>query len=370
MVHVAMMRETCSAVLQQGESLSIGSVPGVNQAAERISFLDGLKATGIVMVVAVHALSRVALDAHSHEVMMFLVGTVAVPLFFVADGFLFAHKWTGHSRYDYTAYARKNALRLLLPWAAFTSFYAVIRIGLESKALTRDTILLGNDLPGIVKVLYLSDLSHQMYFLLSLFVVRIGIFGVSRMLQRSRWAWLAVCVAYIGLYASGDVKRWFFAGADPLLLACWGLQFFLLGVVLNKWHGMLKPRALWVGAICLVVTAGLWSTAPRSLSFITQLFYLVGSYAVVLAVAERKKWGFSMGHDTMGIYLLHAPYVVWAVAAVLMRVRPSDEVSTMLLLTALTVLFSWLLTRLMAKTAIGRFMLGQDIMKLKRAAIS
>jgi surface polysaccharide O-acyltransferase-like enzyme len=365
-----MVKEIHSAVPQQGESLGIGPVPGVNQAAGRISFLDGLKATGIVMVVAVHALSRVALDAHSHEVMMFLVGTVAVPLFFVADGFLFAHKWTGHSQFDYTAYLRKNALRLLLPWAAFTSLYAVIRIGLESKALTRDTILLGNDLPGIAKVLYLSGLSHHMYFLLSLFVVRLGISGVSRMLQRSRWVWLVVCVAYIGLYVSGDVKRWFFAGADPLLLACWGLQFFLLGVVLQKWHGMLKPRALWVGAICLGVTAGLWGTAPRSLSFLTQLFYLVGSYAMVLAVAERTNWGFSMGNDTMGIYLLHAPYVIWAVAAVLTCVRPPDEVSTMLSLTALTVLLSWLLTRLMGMNMIGRFMLGQDTTQFRRGASS
>ena len=292
-----MMKEVPSAVSRQGESPGIGSMLDVHRVAGRISFLDGLKSVGIVMVVAVHTLSRVALDAHSNEVMTFLVGAVAVPLFFVADGFLFAHKWTGHSQFDFATYLRKNALRLLLPWAAFSGLYAVIRIGLEFKALTRDTILLGNDLPGIVKVLYLSGLSHHMYFLLSLFVVRLGIFGFSGMLQRSRWVWLAVCVAYIGLYVSGDMKQWFFEGADPLLLACWGLQFFLLGVVFQKWDSVLKPRALWVGAICLGVTAGLWGTAPRSFSFLTQLFYLVGSYAMVLAVAERTKWKFSMGND-------------------------------------------------------------------------
>ena len=365
---MAMMKEIHSAVPQQAGSLDIDSAPGVNWAAGRISFLDGLKATGIVMVVAVHALSRVAVDAQSYDVMMFLTGTVAVPLFFMADGFLFAHKWTGQSRIDYPAYLRKNALRLLLPWAAFTVLYALIRIGLEFKSLTRDTILLGNDLPGIVKVLYLSGLSHHMYFLLSLFVVRIGMIGFSRMLQKSRWIWLAVCLAYIGFYVGEDVKRWFFAGADPLLLACWGLQFFLLGVVLQKWHNTVKPRALWVAAICLSITAGLWGNAPRSLFFLIQLSYLVGSYAMVLAVAEQTKWVFSMGNDTLGIYLLHAPYIIWAVTALLAELRLTDQVGTVLLVVTLTVLLSRLLTKLMGMTVIGRLMLGQDTVQLKRAA--
>ncbi len=335
-----------------------------------MSFLDGLKASGIVMVVAVHALSLVELDTHSHMVMQFLVGAVAVPLFFVADGFLFAHKWTRHPQFGFATYLWKNAVRLLLPWAAFSGLYAVIRICLEFKGLTRDTILLGNDLQGIVKVLYLSGLSHHLYFLLSLFVIRLVIFGFSGMLQRSRWVWLALCVAYIGLYASGDVKRWFFAGADPLLLACWGLQFFLLGIVFNKWDSMLKPRALWVGGICLGVTACLWGNVPKSLSFLTQLFYLVGNYAMVLAVSERTKWKFSMGNNTMGVYLLHAPYVLWAVAAVVTRMCPPDQVSTMLLITAMTVLLSWLLTRLMGMNAIGRLMIGKDTSRLKRAVTS
>lgn len=363
------MEKVPSAVSREGESPDIESLLDVQRVDGRILFLDGLKATGIVMVVAVHALSQVALDAHSHEAMMFLVGTVAVPLFFLADGFLFSHKWTGQTQFGFTTYLWKNVLRLLLPWAAFSGLYAVIRVGLEFNALTRGTILLGNDLWGIVKVLYLSGLSHHMYFLLSLFVVRVGVFCFSDRLQRSRWMWLAVCVMYTVLYVFGDVKRWFFEGADPLLLACWGLQFFLLGIVLQKWHGMLKPRALWVGATCLGVTACLWGTVPKSLAFLSQLFYLLGSYAVVLAVAERTKWKFSMANDTMGIYLLHAPYVIWGSAAVLTLVCPPDQVSTMLLITAATVLLSWLLARTMRMNTMGRLMLGQDSARLKSQAI-
>jgi len=72
------------------------------------------------MVVAVHALTRVEVDATSHDFIAFLVGPVAVPLFFLADGFLLSWKWTEAPRFEYKSFVWKSAMRLLVPWAMFT----------------------------------------------------------------------------------------------------------------------------------------------------------------------------------------------------------------------------------------------------------
>jgi len=225
-------------------------------------------------------------------------------------------------------------------------------------------------LPGIVKVFYLSDLSHHMYFLLSLFVVRIGTLGIGHLIAGSSWMWSLAWAAYIGLFAWMDVKRWFFDGADPLLLALWGLQFFVLGVMLRKWHALIQPRSFWAGPLCLAITAGLWMTAPKSLSFLTQLFYLLGTYALIAGVAGRTKWEFSLGRDTMGIYLLHAPYVLWAVVAAVSWARPMNEMAAVVLAILLSLLLSWGLTRLIRASGVGRIMLGQLSTRMARMEAS
>jgi peptidoglycan/LPS O-acetylase OafA/YrhL len=57
---------------------------------DRIAFLDDLRLIGIVMVVGVHALGRANLDQPIEEWFRFVVTTIAVPIFFLVDGFLFA----------------------------------------------------------------------------------------------------------------------------------------------------------------------------------------------------------------------------------------------------------------------------------------
>jgi len=197
-----------------------------------------------------------------------------------------------------------------------------------------------------------------MYFLLLLFVVRLTTIGIIRLLRGSKWWWLTVFASYATVYGSTNATRWFFAGADPLLLAFWGLQFYVLGIVLQKWQETLAPTTPWFGPACVVLSFGIWSQISNAASSLSQLIYLVGTYATVGAIAERASWGFSLGRDTMGIYLLHAPYVLWVAAAFFMHVFPADSVVTVLCVTAVTLLVSWGLTNLARKTQWGRVMLG------------
>jgi surface polysaccharide O-acyltransferase-like enzyme len=331
--------------------------PGAN-TVERVTFLDALKATGIVMVVAVHVLSGLPLAPELEDSLLFIVGTVAVPLFLLADGFLFAHQWTGKADFSYGEYIKKSSVRLLVPWAAFSGLYMAMRAGTEMLGLTPDTIIIGNSCGGLIKVLYLSQLSHHMYFLLSLFLVRLGTVIVQPMLTWSRLAWSGTLLLYIGLYVSSNLKQWFFPGADPVLLALWALQFYILGVLLQKWHEQVRAAAVWLSPGGLALAAAGWWFLPASSLFIVQLLYLVGTYATLLSLTDVTRWRFTMGRDTMGIYLLHSPYVLWVVVSMLLTFAPASPVGTFLVATATASAISWGITRMIAKHPMGRVILG------------
>ena len=338
-------------------STSCASIPG-RSADERMAFLDAIKATGIVMVVAVHVLSRVQLAPAMQEGLLFLVGAVAVPLFLVSDGFLFAHQWAGKDNFLYGAYIRKSVRRLLLPWAAFSMLYLLMRFAIELKGLVQETIVLGKSLSGLATVFYYSELSHHMYFLLSLFLVRLGTVAVKPMLRHSGGVWFGLTLSYIALYVSSNPKRWFSPGADPVLLAMWGMQFYLLGVVLRKWHERIKPTAGWIGLTGLGLATLGWSVLPPASSFLVQLVYLVGIYGALLKITAVTSWKFTMGYDTMGMYLLHAPYVVWIVVAVLSSLVPTNHLGVVVVASIATAAISWGISRVLGKYSAGRLLLG------------
>jgi peptidoglycan/LPS O-acetylase OafA/YrhL len=326
---------------------------------ERIGFLDALKATGIVMVVAVHVLSRIELSESDRDLMMYLVGTIAVPLFFVADGCLLSWKFTGAPQFDRGSFVRKSASRLLVPWAGFTILYATIRMMLEWLKLTRETVLLGNDFSEMVQAIYLSRISPHMYFLLSLFIVRLGMVGFYRTLQWSMWTWFAVSIMYMGIYHLSLPKDWFLPGADPILLACWGAQFYFLGIALQKGLNSIRLHAEPLLVFCIVGAIGSRLLSPANALYVSQAFYLVSACITLLLITERTNWSFSMGRDTMGIYLLHAPVIVWGVATIVTALLPAVSLVAFGVTTCASVLVSWFVTRLMERSSGGRLLLGQ-----------
>lgn len=340
---------------------TVGSPPLVADKLEkeRIGFLDALKATGIVMVVAVHVLSRIELGELDRDLMMYLVGTIAVPLFFVADGCMFSWKFTDAPQFDRGSFIRKSALRLLVPWAGFTILYAIIRMILEWLKLTRETVLLGNDFSEMVQVIYLSGISPHMYFLLSLFIVRLGIVGLYRTLRWSLWIWLAVSIAYMGIYHLSHPKDWFLPGADPVLLACWGAQFYFLGIALQKGLNSIRLYAEPLLVFCIVGAIGSRLLSPAHVPYVSQAFYLASACITLLLITDRTSWSFSMGRDTMGIYLLHAPLGVWGMATIVTTLLPPAPLVAFGITTCASVLVSWFVTRLMGRSSGGRLLLGQ-----------
>lgn len=348
-----------SVLIKDSETACAQVFPGHYQKPERMRWLDALKATGIVMVVAVHVATRIDMSEVNGDLIRYLLGTIAVPLFFVADGYVFSWKFTNTAQLAYVSFIKKSSMRLLVPWAAFTVLYTLFRIILEWLRLTRETVLLGNDLLGVIQVIYLSGVSPHMYFLLSLFIIRLGTVGCSRMLRWPSWVWIGISIGYIGLYHLGQPKDWFLPGADPILLAFWGLQFYFLGIVFQKTLSWLTYYSMPLSLACVVATISLRLFFPESLVFVSQIFYLLAACLMLLWVTDKTRWSFSLGEDTMGIYLLHAPYVVWGVTMMVLAIGSPFPLIALVFSTGVSVILSWIGARWMSRCAAGRLLLGQ-----------
>ena len=62
----------------------------------RIPYLDAIRTVAVFMVVAIHTMGYVPIEGAQHAIISFLVHTVAVPVFFLVDGIIFAK--TSHER--------------------------------------------------------------------------------------------------------------------------------------------------------------------------------------------------------------------------------------------------------------------------------
>jgi fucose 4-O-acetylase-like acetyltransferase len=341
------------------QNLSNQAESPLSSMGTRLILLDALKATGILMVVAVHVLTKIQLDGPNQKLVGFLVGAIAVPLFFLVDGFLFSWKWTGVSQFNYLSYVRKSAVRLLVPWVVFTLIYLALRATLESHNLTTDTILLGKGFIGWIKVIYLSEISPHMYFLLSLFLIRLGSFGLYRVLGWSSQTWASVGLLYGVVYQVVHPKEWFLPGADPVLLAFWGLQFYCLGIVLQKADAFVRRYLGGILILCGGATIIMRYLTLEYTGMMTQVLYLVAIYSAIFLVTLHTSWRFALGSETMGVYLLHSPVLVWVIAGSVSRVYPAGGIIGFLVATCLTVVASWYLAIAINRSKIGRTILGQ-----------
>ena len=107
------------------------------------------------MVVATHALSYTAMDSDSE--VAFWVHTIAVPPFFLVDGYLFFDALQRPGAFSYKTYVFKSARRLLLPWFLLTCLYGLVRALFEWKGLLEARIIVGQGPVEPLQRLGLSD---------------------------------------------------------------------------------------------------------------------------------------------------------------------------------------------------------------------
>jgi surface polysaccharide O-acyltransferase-like enzyme len=310
---------------------------------DRIAFLDDLRLIGIIMVVGVHALGRAHLDQPIEEWFRFVVTTIAVPIFFLVDGFLFARTSTSNHEFSYKSYVVKSYWRLLLPWIVFSLLYTCLRGLLESRGLLSEQVILGHTPQGIAAAIYLSMVAPQMYFLLSLFIIRLGTILYRRMVMMPL-VWTAIVfLFYTVTFRNSNAKAFFYPGADPILLALWGLQFYFLGIVLFRLHHIVSKIPIWVmsagfGRLVVLKQA---SIAPG----LIQYSYLLAAYALGLVMAERFMQPLKIARYNMGIYLLHTPIVLTVISTAMAIILSPASILYYVLVTLMTFAVSALLAK-------------------------
>jgi surface polysaccharide O-acyltransferase-like enzyme len=290
---------------------------------ERILFLDSLRAIAIIMVVGVHSMGYcLPLGDNEKEVVSFIVHSVSVPVFFLVDGYLFARSTILSKEICYFKMFKKSLFRLLVPWVIFTVLYTIARYCFEITGFLDEKLIVGLSLQEVAISAYGSVYSAQMYFLVSLFLIRLcgPIFKriafvknyiVILLLFFCYYAVYKSCVTFISPYLRID------GGQEPILHALWGIQYYLAGIILFKTSVLVDLQKLFVPFLLLFFVTLLNLSELGHVGFvIIQYLYLITLFLLFVLLENRLPLLDMIGKNTMGIYLIHAPVVIKGVSLI------------------------------------------------------
>jgi fucose 4-O-acetylase-like acetyltransferase len=320
----------------------------------RIHILDTLRGIAILMVVAIHAMPYSGLSEEIGASIRYFM-QIAVPAFFFVDGYLFGYK-AKQTLLSYPLYAKKSARRLLVPWLIFSLIYLLFRGGFEYLGYLPQKVVLGRDAYDIIKGLYLSTISSQMYFLLSLFIVRM----LAALSNIARAPYRGVILIFISSAILWDLSAdWLKSdkGFDPLVHAFWGLQYYLLGLCTFAYRETLIRQSSKLLTF-LIVAYGLNKIVQLGFGWIDQYAQLLLVYVILIKTVQRENWLTNIGRLTMGIYILHIPVIMKGVSIVVATTGSDQPILNFAVITIVTAFISINVTRVMMLTSLGRFMLG------------
>ena len=332
---------------------------------QRLAFLDHLRAVGIVMVIGVHAVGYCTpLSPDQLAVFRTFVHAASVPIFFLVDGYLFARRHRHGDPVGYAGMVRRSFLRLVLPWLIFTVAYTTARWAFERAGVLDETLLVGEPWPRVLLRAYGSVYAPQLYFLVSLFLLRLAGPAFLRLVRVRRFAVLvtvsaAVFTAYkLVIPAVAEVLR-IEGGQEPILHALWGIQFYLLGIIAQRAGDLVTPRRVLsvvspLLAVGLVLQDRLGEPGAIAVQFSYLLVLLHGSQ-LLTRPARGLDW---LGCHTMGIYLVHAPVVIKGVSMVLGHAALTPLVSFAAVVAA-TLVVSAGLVRVVGVIPGGGFVFGE-----------
>jgi len=325
----------------------------------RVDYLDGLRAIAIFMVVGIHAIHYTNVETSSHNVFMFLLTSVAVPIFFFVDGYLFSTVYEG-KELKYLRYVGKSAGRLIVPWLIFSIFYIMIRYAGEAVGLFGLEVVRGKSISEILLLLYSSGVSSQLYFLPALFVIRVMAFVIKKYLSMSVFFMCLTCVLYVSLFHILHIDKLSPVPLDPFVHAAWGLQFYLLGILTKDVE---KAGGLLYGLVVLsIIVIGVYTLSTSSFAAL-QILYLYCAYYICKYIPSVYKWFVFVGKETMGIYLIHAPIVIYGFSAILNRYI-YDQGILFVVIWVTTFFMSLYISSLISHFRIGALLFGVGKLRL------
>jgi hypothetical protein len=308
------------------------------------------------MVVATHALWYTGM--YTNEVLIFWVQTAAVPPFFLVDGYLFLDVLRKQTGFSYRTYVTKSVRRLLLPWIIFTCFYGVIRAIFEYKGVLNTTVILGHGALDIIDAAYRSVISAQLYFLLSLFLIRLLSFFTKNLAELNPlWVasvWLGYTIVWNSIATAPAEER----GLDPIFHAFWGLQFYLMGMVLYVYRWVVGQYA-WTYACSAIVVLLVVRSAADAYPMVSQYAYILSVYFCSMAIYPHSGLVPMLGRHTMGIFLFHAPIVIKGASVLVPIVIQTPGFGQYAITVMVTVMVSLLATKVCSSFPYGSFLLGE-----------
>jgi len=332
----------------------------------RLLFLDRLRAIAIIMVVCVHTFAYTAeLSEHTLSILKFIVLTIAVPIFFMVDGFLLSQNQKKIASITYMSYIKFSATRLVVPWVAFTVAYTLLRYLSEQYNIVNNNLIIGESFTEVVVNSYAAVYSSQLYFLLSLFFIRllsplILLIAGAKKIYVSAITFVFYLILYSLIKTDINYILHVEGGQEPLLHAFWGLQFYLFGVVANRLYveGGLENALPLLSLLFMVLIIVFLKIESIFMNIVIQYSYLAWLFVLCFKL-EAVLSAFQMiGENTMGIYLLHVPIVLNGVALVVSGIMISPEIN-FLLIASITTLLSLVITLVIRKVPYAHFLFGE-----------
>ena len=324
-----------------------------------------MRAIAIIMVVGVHSLGYcLPLPVDQRQLISFIVHTISVPVFFLVDGYLLGRSLVITKNYNFSKYVKGSTIRLLLPWAVFTFFYTLSRYIFELTGFLSERIILGHSWQEILASAYGSVYAPQMYFLLSLFLIRlcspiIKMFFVNKNI----FVIILIFLCYLAVY--NPLKNYLIpylsikGGQEPILHALWGFQFYFLGAIILLAYEKVDiknifPPLLMLFIVFLVIKNTIFIVYLNRISQI--LYLLIFSLFFITFKINIRPFNV-IGENTMGIYLIHAPIVLKGVSIILNRFLTIPLASYLSILFVVTVL-SLLITLSINSIPYGSLLFG------------
>lgn len=190
--------------------------------------------------------------------------------------------------------------------------------------------IIGHSLNDVIISSYGSVFAPQLYFLASLFFIRL-LFPLTRFLIKiDRYHILLIFFLYLIVY-NGMIKGQIVSyleisgGQEPIIHAFWGLQFYLFGIVMIFFEEPIisKPFSLGIFAFFLMILFKFILDMKYS-GYIAQYMYLLWIYILFISYQKSNFLFRSIGRNTIGIYLIHAPVLLKCVSIVInsLTVKP------------------------------------------------
>lgn len=344
---------------------------------ERLAFLDSLRAVAIIMVVGVHTLSYcVELPHDLKQIISFVVHTISVPVFFLVDGYLFARSVLHLKNYAYIKYVRSSLSRLLAPWAIFTVAYTLARYAFELTGFPKEKFILGHSLQEVILSAYGSVYAPQLYFLCSLFLIRLCAPLFKKVLAiENYFLMLFLLCAYWTIYQSIIPSTSAYlkieGGQEPVLHALWGIQFYILGIVVFMTSQIVDLRKLFIPFLLLSILVLLMEKKSRieGLNHVLQYLYLITMFLFFTLFQSGFYFLNVTGKNSMGIYLIHAP-IVLKVTSLIANKFVFDPIFSFLSILLGTFIISTSIAMIMISVPYGRLLIGTPYQKNRHVPAS